>query len=69
MTVRDIYAPVSTDITSYDEGQVYSFDFSYLEDSSIEVYEIIPVDGTDYRYLVPVQDYTIRVTAGRADIR
>jgi hypothetical protein len=60
MTVRDVYAPVSTDITSYEEGQVYSFGFTFLENSSIEVYEIIPVDGTNFRYLVPVTDYTIR---------
>jgi hypothetical protein len=61
MSIFDVYsAPTTAEITSYDSGQEYSFDFSYLEDSSIEVYEIIPVDGTDYRYLVPVQDYTIQ---------
>lgn len=61
MSIRDVYtAPTTAVITSYDEGQEYTFDFSFLENSSIEVYEIIPVDGTNFRYLVPVQDYTLR---------
>jgi hypothetical protein len=65
VSVFDVYTePTTVEITSYDRGQQYDFDFSFLENSSIEVYEIIPVDGTDYRYLCPPQDYTI-TTFGR----
>lgn len=59
MTIRDQYAPVTTAIANYDSGQEFIFDFSFIDNSSIEVYEIIVVDGTSYRYLVPVTDYII----------
>ena len=61
MSVFDVYSePTRLNITSAAKGQTYTFDFSYLENSSIEVYEIIDVDGENQRYLVPVQDYTIK---------
>jgi hypothetical protein len=59
VSVFDIYDPESFDVTSFDRGQEYIFTFSFLENSSIEVYEIITVSGTDLRYLVPVTDYIL----------
>lgn len=59
MSILDIYAPKEHVLTSYAKGQDFDFPFSFLEDSSIEVYEIIPDGADELRYLVPVTDYTL----------
>lgn len=56
MTILTAYAPNELDLTS---DRVYKFDFPAADDRSVEVYEIIDVDGDELRYLVPVQDYTL----------
>lgn len=43
----------------------YHFPFNFIEQSSIEVYEIITKDGVDYRYLVPITDYKIQELTNR----
>lgn len=59
MSVFDLYAPEVIDITDKARGQQYIFPFSFLENGSIEVYEILDVNGSEVRYLVPVTDYTL----------
>lgn len=56
MTILVAYAPEEF---ALDADREYSFTFPAVDDESIEVYEIIHEDGTDYRYLVPPQDYTL----------
>lgn len=57
MSVFDLYAPEDFPLVSFERGQEYIFTFSYLENSSVEVYEIIENEGVELRYLVPVTDY------------
>lgn len=56
MTILVDYLPNSF-VTNDDRR--YVFDFPAADDQSIEVYEILNINGTDFRYLVPVQDYTL----------
>lgn len=56
MTISTLYVPEQFATNSDRE---YAFTFPAADDASIEVYEIITVDAVDYRYLVPVQDYTL----------
>lgn len=56
MTIDADYAP---NTFAVNDEREYAFDFPAADDQSIEVYELINVNGTEYRYLVPVQDYTL----------
>lgn len=59
MPIYEDYAPVEYVPGPDNVDRKFRFGFPYIEESSIEVYEIIDVDGTEYRYLVPVTDYYI----------
>ena len=43
----------------------YHASINYIEESSIEVYEMIEEGGTTYRYLVPVTEYAIEPLSNR----
>lgn len=56
MTITADYAPEEYDLN---DDRVYRFTFPAADDASVEVYEIILLEGTEYQYLVPFQDYSL----------
>lgn len=67
MTVRDVYRGANTnDIVSLEKGQEYLFAFSWFENSSIEVYEVLDIDGNEVPVLASVTSYEI-IPRGRTD--
>ena len=63
MPITKIYEPVQYD--TLDANRVYRFGYNYIEDSSIEVYELITEDAVTYKYLVPVTDYDLKPLTNR----
>ena len=64
MTVLNIYAPIVRDKKT-DEQLRYWFDWEWISEDQIEVYEVDQVAGT--RTLVPKQDYYIKGEAQIGD--
>jgi hypothetical protein len=63
MPITKIYEPVQYDTLNVDKE--YQFNYNYIEDSSIEVYELIKEGDTTYRYLVPVTEYYVKPKTNR----
>lgn len=56
MTILTQYSPEEFLL---DDSLSYSFTFPAADDAAVEVYEIIDVEGTEYRYRVPITDYSL----------
>ena len=63
MPIFKIYQPVQYD--TLNANQKYHFGYNFIEDSSVEVYELIEEEGVTYKYLVPVSEYRIQPLTNR----